>query len=533
MMRAAKLALLSAIAMTLVYAQSQPAPNNFNVLSWSSVFNQTVYKANSTGAPVAIGVLQQAVPNVYAFGANGNTTQLSALVTGTSTNFTPTNFQVNASLVRVNNAINSSVATALGLIPLASPASGVIFRKDPLTGVDLPASSTLGPVFTERGETIGKRKWYIGVSHEDFHFTKLNGQSLNSLQVLYQGGGASGILNGATRLTSYPATFDVGMDVRLSQNIAFVTYGATDRLDISVGLPLVHAAVAARTYNGILYAGTGLGGDGTNNPNPNCWCAGTFNPGYFVNSGINFTLPGTIGQANSGKSGFGDLLLRVKGTVVHNSHAAVAVGGDLRFATGDAENYLGTGTTSFKPFVAVSLYAGAAHGIVFAPHVNVGWQFSGKSVLGGQLQPNDTLHTTLTDGSGIITYSGAPLTATKDYLPDVFSWALGSEVAFGRRNTLIVDILGNQVGWVHGAPNLTSSSAQGFTPCNGSSCSAVTATGLTGASGTTSYSQYSGAFGYKARLAGNLVFTFNALTRFDSNGLTARFTPLYGLGYSF
>ena len=53
------------------------------------------------------------------------------------------------------------------------------------------------------------------------------------------------------------------------------------------------------------------------------------------------------------------------------------------------------------------------------------------------------------------------------------------------------------------------------------------------ATGTGSYGQYSGAFGYKTRLIGNLVASFQALIRFDNNGLTARFTPLYGLGYSF
>ncbi len=403
----------------------------------------------------------------------------------------------------------------------------MIFQTDPLTGVDLPAASTLGPVFTERGETIGRHKLYIGVTHEDFHFTSLNGQSLNALGVLYKGGDPSGVQNNGTALTSYPATFNIGMDVRLSQNVAFVTYGVTDRIDLSLGLPEVHAAVAARTYNGILFDGGGLGQQ-PSAANPNCWCAGTFNPGAYVSPAINFTQP-IIGQSSLGKTGFGDLLLRAKGTLVHNSRMAVAAGADVRFATGDAENYLGTGTTSIKPFAAVSLYLPATHGIVFAPHLNVGWQFSGKSVLGGQLQAN-TLTATITDGSGTVSYMGAPLTATKDYLPDVFSWALGSEVAVGRHNTIIVDILGNEVGLIHGAPSLITGTAQGFSPIT---LQSVTATGLTGDVSKTSYSQYSGAFGYKARVIGNLVFTFNALVRFDNNGLTARFTPLYGLGYSF
>jgi hypothetical protein len=506
------------------HAQSQAPPNLFNALSWSSVFNQTVY--NSSGK--SIGVLNQAVPNVYAFGANGSTISLGSV----GATLPVPSFQVDTSIVKVNNAVNSSIATALSLIPLASPASGVIYQTDPATGVQLPAASTLGTVFTERAETIGKRRWYFGVTHQDFHFTKLNGQSLNGLQVVYPGGTPSGIKNlaGTGNLSSFPATFDVGMDVRLSQNLLVATYGITDRLDVSVGIPMVHAAVAARTYNGIIYDGDGAAGQtGATVANPNCWCAGTFNPGAYVSPTINFTLP-NIGQSNLGKTGIGDVLFRLKGTVVQNSHIGVAVGGEVRAGTGKAQDYLGTGTTSVKPFAALSLYTAPSHGIVFAPHVNVGWQFSGQSVLGGQLQPN-TLTATMNDGSGIVTYNGAPLTATKGYLPDVFSWAVGTEVALGRRNTLVADILGNDIGWIHGAPSLVSGSFAGYSP---TTLQAVNATGLmAGANLTTSFSQYSGSFGYKARLVGNLVLTFNALVRFDSNGLTARFAPLYGLGYTF
>jgi hypothetical protein len=482
-----------------------------------------------------IGSLEKAVPNVFAFGLNGTTVSLANLGTVKG----PTQFQVSTSIIKVNNAVNSSIATALGIIPLASPASGVIFETDPLTGAEVPSASTLGTVFTERAETIGKRKWYFGVSHEDFHFTSLNGQSLNNLTLLYPGGTPSGVTNltaSQAPLTSFPATFRVGMDVRLSQSVAFITYGVTDNFDFSVGLPMVHSAVAARTYEGVIYDGDGAAGQtGATAANPNCWCAGTFNPGALITgakSAANFTQP-EIGQASLGKTGFGDLLLRGKGVVLKTNRVVVAVGADLRFATGDAKNYLGTGTTSVKPFLAISLYSKPLpHNIVFAPHLNFGWQFSGKSILGGELQPA-TSTVSMTDGSGSVTYAGAPLTASKGYLPDVLSWAAGSEIALGHRNTFIVDILGNQIGSIHGVPYLAVGTASGFSP---STLKAVDVQGLiggTGSSAFTTYSQVSGAFGYKARLIGKLVFTFNALVRFDNNGLTARFSPLYGLGYSF
>jgi hypothetical protein len=487
------------------------APNVSQVLMYSATTDQTVPIAS--GNPI---VLSRAVPNVFTESSVptvlGGGNFVSAITNAA-------NFRVAQSIVQINSALNASIATALSVIPLASPASGVIVKTD-AAGNSLPASSTLGSVFTERAETIGRHKVYLGFTHQDYHFTSMNGKSLNGMSLLYTGGDPSNITANGQTLKTLPTTFDLGMDVRLSQNIAILTYGVTDRFDISLGLPLVHAAVASRTFNGIIYAGDGLAGQtGTN-----CWCVDTFTPGS-----PSLTAP-SIGQANRGKTGFGDTLLRFKATVLEGPRAAVAVGTDIRFATGDESNYLGSGTTSLKPFAAVSMYLRPLHnGVVIAPHFNVGWQFSGKSKLGGQLQGTNS-SASLPDGS-TFAYVSAPFTSTKDYLPDVFSWAVGAEVALGTRSTVIADILGNQLGWIHGIADTKTASVTGqYSPIT--PYPQQTVSGLISA-GRTSYGQYSGAFGYKARIMGDLVFTLNALVRFDNNGLTARFAPLYGLGYTF
>lgn len=483
-------------------AQAQNAPNLYQVLMYagSNSSSQAPYGAQvfSTKATTTLG------------GSNFVSVISSA-----------SNFGVAQSMVQLNNALNSSIATALSVIPLASPASGVILKKDPATGAELDVSSTLGGIYTERAETIGKGKFYIGFTHQNFHFTELNGHSLNGIPILYPGGDASAILDPATGqpIKTLPATFNLGMDVRLSQDVTFLTYGLTNRFDVSLGLPVVHSAIAATTYNGTIYAGDGLAGQGNHT---NCWCVNTFTPGQ-----PSLIAP-YIGRSSLGKTGFGDMLLRLKGTVIDLPHAVVALGLDFRFATGDEVNYLGTGTTSVKPFAAVSLYNKPfKNGIVLSPHLNVGWQFSGKSVLGGQIQ--GTLQTQ-NSPTGSATFIGPPFTSSKDYLPDVFTWAIGSEVALGRRTTVVVDFLGNQVGWIHGIPNLGQTSVPGFSPI--APYSQVNATGFVG-TGRTSFGQYSGAFGYKAKVAGNLVATFNALVRFNDTGLTARFVPLFGLGYTF
>jgi hypothetical protein len=388
-----------------------------------------------------------------------------------------------------------------------------------VTGLEVGADSTLGPILTERAETIGKHKAYLGVSHQSFHFTSIDGYNLNGIGVLYKGGDNSSIpVNGGK---TQPATFNLGLDVRLSQDLAFFTYGMTDRFDVSVGLPVVHSAVAATAYNGLVFTGDGLGGAGPQ-AGSNCWCMNTLSPGTFQ------TTQAFIGQSSLGKTGIGDLIMRFKGAVVDRSQAVVSVGTDLRFATGDSSNFLGTGTTSVKPFLAISLYSKPTKsGLVFSPHFNIGWQFSGKSNLGGELNGKPS---TTTLGSQSIPYIGAPLVVTKDYLPDVFQWAVGTEFALGRRNTVVLDFLGNQIGWIHGAETVRQASAPGFSPV--SPYPAATATGIIDA-GRTSFGQYNGSFGYKVKVAGNLVATFNALVRFDNNSLVARFSPLYGLSYSF
>jgi hypothetical protein len=247
--------------------------------------------------------------------------------------------------------------------------------------------------------------------------------------------------------------------------------------------------------------------------------------------GFETLLQPLIGEASHESTGFGDLLVRAKGTVYRRPHMVIGLGADLRLPTGDAKNYLGVGTTTAKPFVAVSFYSKPlSNGIVLSPHFDAGWQFSGQSVLGGSLTP-----TQLSQSVAL----GPPFIASKGFLPDVFSWAGGVELALGRRSTFIADILGNEVGLIHGIPNtrtLTLSNLSYPTAAGGSgpttTPATVSASGLIDA-GKVSFGQYSGSFGYKVKIVGNLIANANVLVRFDNNGLVAHLVPLFGLGYSF
>ncbi len=437
------------------------------------------------------------------------------------------NFKPSPAIVGLSSAISASIGTELSIIPIASPSSAVIVRTDAATGAPLPASVTLGPIFAERAETIGRHRFYLGITTQEFHFTSLNGESLRSLQMLDSGGQTSTIslAPNSAPLMTYPATYNISLDARLSQNVAFLTYGLTGRVDVSLGLQVVHASISSRVYDGLVYVGNGFNNTG----NGNCWCISTFTPGSPPGSpsapnGSGLILP-QVNDSDDGATGFGDMLLRVKGTIVQRASFSLAVGTDLRLPTGDAKNFLGTGATAVRPFIAASFYTKAlGHGVVLAPHLNAGWQVSGKSILAGQISA------TPESANGATLY-GPPFTFSKGYLPDVFSWAAGTELALGNRNTVVVDFLGNQIGWYHGIPNTAVQSVPDV-PEPQAPYANTTASGLVYA-GRVSFGQYSGAFGYKAKVYGNLVATFNVLVRFDDNGLRDRAVPLFGLGYTF
>jgi len=507
--------MLSAFLLACLTAFSQ-APANVSQVVMSSIMTTRPITATNGVTPSISGTLPSALLTVYTYTGPQNTVAAGSAA-GTLTN--PSNYSA-GNVAALNSALSSNIALSLSLIPLESPTSGVILKSDPLTGASLPVSSTLGPIFTQRAETIGKGKFYLGFTHQDYHFTSLDGQSLNGIPVLYSGGNQSQLLNAdGSHIGTSPATVNFGMDIRISQDVAFITYGVTNKLDVSLGLPMVHSAVSASAYNGLIYSGTGFGATGGK-----CWCAATFTPGAFA-----LTAP-AIGQASLGKTGYGDTIVRVKNIVLERPNAVLAAGADLRFGTGDESNFLGTGTTSVKPFLALSLYSKPlARGIIFAPHAELAWQFSGKSSLAGTLQ-GQTQSVTVSN-SNIPIVTGPLAVVGKDYLPDVLSWSVGTEVALGRHNTIVADILGNQIGYVHGARTVQMTSVSGLSPVNPVNAP-VSATGFADA-GKTSFGQYSGAFGYKTRLVGNLVATFQMLVRFDNNGLTARAVPLYGLGYSF
>src|SRR5262249_38537306 len=115
----------------------------------------------------------------------------------------------------------------------------------------------------------------------------------------------------------------------------------------------------------------------------------------------------------------GDVLFRVKGTVWKGEHFGLAAAMDFRAPTGNENDFQGAGTWGVKPFVIAS-YRGR-----ISPHVNLGYQWNGDSILAGSIDVEHNL-------------------SSKGQLPNEFIYTVGADVGIAKDFTFSLDLLGQR-----------------------------------------------------------------------------------------
>jgi hypothetical protein len=365
---------------------------------------------------------------------------------------------------------NGALASQLTSLPLPSTAAGFTYTYDPTLGIYNRSAQSFGPILAERAETIGKNRFYFGFSYQHFSFDTMDGLDLNHFPVVFT---HSPTVDPNSPFLKDIITAQNVIDVQIGQVTTFFTFGVTDRLDVSVGAPFVSAQLDVISDTTIRRIGTGA--DPT--------FPHTFNAGRDVSE---HTF-----SSGASASGLGDVVLRVKGTATKWERAALALGADLRLPTGDELDFLGTGAIGFKPFVVVSYNYGR-----FSPHINLGYQFNGKSVLAGNVQSGE-----------------------KGSLPEQFLYVAGVDIGVGPKFSLALDFLGQRLIDAQRVFEVP------FTAVNGA---VFPATRFEQGSVNTS----DGAVGFKVNPVGTLLVTFNLLVKLDSGGLRDGVTPLVGLSFT-
>ena len=420
--------------------------------------------AGSLASAQESGKLALLIPQLY--GPDGLHVESQARLPDGSTHSAHFNSAFQAEFTQFNIALASQLAA----VPLPTPASGFTYTFDASLGVFQRSTQSFGPILTERAETIGKRKLTFGITYQHFGFDSLEGLSLGSIPAVFThddsqlGGGRSDLV----------ATTN-SIDASVDQTVAFLSYGLGSRLDLSVAVPFVTVDLAARSDAQVQRIGT----------------AASPATHYYDDGTGDFGLTQTYGRSGHA-SGIGDVVVRLKGTPVHNDSIAVALGVDGRFPTGDEQDLLGLGAFGLKPFAVLSFSQGRV-----APHLNVAYLWNGKSVLAGDV------------ASG-----------RKEDLPDQVQYAVGADIGVSKRLTLAFDFLGT---YVIDSPRLV---RQVFTAASGQSFPQI---GFV----TESYSLASGAAGFKLNPFGRLLVDFNVLFKLDEAGLRDKVTPLFGIEYAF
>jgi hypothetical protein len=372
---------------------------------------------------------------------------------------------------------NIALASQLAAVPLPSPASGFTYTFDSSLGVFQRSTQSFGPILTERAETIGKGKFSSGISYQHFTFDSLEGVPLNDIPAVFThdsanlGGGRSDVVSTVNSISA-----------NVNQSVLFVTYGIGSHADLSLGVPFVTVDLSARSEATIDRVGTC--------PNP---ALGTCNLAvHFYDDGSGALGDQRTFAKSDSASGIGDMVLRFKGAPFRGEAGAVAFGFDVRFPTGDENDFLGLGAYGFKPFIAASFSHGRA-----ATHVNVAYLWNGKSVLAGD-----------------------PAKGTKEDMPDQVTYAVGLDIGAAKRLTLAFDFLGT---YIIDTQRMTTGT---FTAANGQPFQQI-------AFQKDSYNMANGAVGLKFNPAGKLLIDFNVLFKLDSSGLRDKATPLVGIEYAF
>ena len=269
--------------------------------------------------------------------------------------FIPASSAENASLISL---ISDALGASIGNIPIGSTSGGETFHF--VGGVPVRTSTSAGPIFAERAQTLGRGRALVGASRTGFRFATLRGVDLHNIELTFTHQnvdfpGCAAAFGGDCTKYGIPAFENDVMDFRLSMDLdvhvtsMYVTYGVTDRIDVGLVVPIVQADFR---------------GESTAQLQP---FGGTTTAHFFGGTAANPVLTANR-QSLGSATGLGDVAVRAKFNVREASNASFAVLVDGRFPTGGEEDLLGSGKFSGSALAILDSRLGD-----FSPHVNAGY----------------------------------------------------------------------------------------------------------------------------------------------------------------
>lgn len=255
------------------------------------------------------------------------------------------------------DALAENIAdTAARSLPVISSSAGFTYRYNPQLEVFERTSETLGPLYMERPDTLGRGKVNVSVSFQYVELNAFDGTDLKKLEsndpIVVRAFDAAGNPIGfrANRLR-----YSLGLQNYVT---AFSgTYGITDDLDLNLLVPVVVTNMRVGVHSREV-ATAGL-------------------DGVFTPSGG----PERVGRTDGNAVGVGDILLRAKYQLPRLDVAELewlrsALGLQVRLPSGRSSDFQGTGDVELSPF----LYLSTVLWDRVEPEVNLGVDYDASDV---------------------------------------------------------------------------------------------------------------------------------------------------------
>jgi hypothetical protein len=244
------------------------------------------------------------------------------------------------------DALAQNIADASArALPIISSSAGFTYRYNPTLEVFERTSETLGPLYLERPDTLGKGKFNVSVSFQYVQFDAFDGTNLTKLQnkdpILVNSFDANG-----NPIGTRPVRLRYSLGIQNYVTAVSATYGITDDLDVNLLLPIVSTSLRVGVYSQPVTT-TG------------------------ANAG-----PLAIGRDDGSAAGVGDILLRGKYQLPRLGWLRSALGLQLGLPSGRMSDFQGTGDVEVSPF----LYLSTVLWDRVEPHANLGIDYDASNL---------------------------------------------------------------------------------------------------------------------------------------------------------
>jgi Putative MetA-pathway of phenol degradation len=247
--------------------------------------------------------------------------------------------------------ISQQIGSQVSLFPLGSSSGGFTYAYDSSLGTFNRTTQTFGPAFAERAAPLGKGKYSFGMNYIHAQYKALDGFDLKDgsikINLRHQALSPPSFVEGDVIQAA------LKMNLKSDSAVFLFNAGITDRLDVGVGVPIVHVAMDLTYHATILDLATHNVA-----PTTHVFADGSKTRDF---------------SSSGSASGVGDFIIRSKYHLLTMPNGGVGAGIEIKLPTGDEENMLGVGTAQARLFFIGSAGQGRSQA-----HVNFGYTASGS-----------------------------------------------------------------------------------------------------------------------------------------------------------